>query len=198
LREHAVILGALLNMLAGAGYLRDTIRGTTQPNRATFFLWALAPMIAFAAEIGEGVGLASLATFVTGLMPALILLGSFINRGSSHWRLAAFDYICGALSLLAIVLWQVTSSGNVAIAFSILSDFLASCPTIVKAYHSPESETGWTYAVSVVSVSTGIISVSTLNFASLGFPVYYCVCMGTIALLALTRWRPAKTLAERL
>ena len=50
------ILGALIVLTGNAAYARDTVRGETQPNRVSWMLWALAPMIAFAAQVAQGVG----------------------------------------------------------------------------------------------------------------------------------------------
>jgi len=71
------------------------------------FLWALAPLIAFAAEIKEGVGIQSLMTFMVGFTPLLVFLSSFANK-QSVWGLKRFDFICGVLSLFGLFLWYAT------------------------------------------------------------------------------------------
>lgn len=80
LNENFVILGALINLAGGASYIRDTIRGTVRPNRVSWGLWAVAVMVAFSAEISQGVGVLSLATFITGFVPLLIFLASFAKK----------------------------------------------------------------------------------------------------------------------
>lgn len=85
LDERFVILGALLNLAGSAAYIISTIKGETRPNRMSWFLWALAPLIAFGAQLGEGVGLQSLMTFMVGFGPALVLIASFINK-KSYWK----------------------------------------------------------------------------------------------------------------
>jgi len=52
---HFVILGAAIGSAGAALYLRDTLRGVTQPNRVTWLLWAAAPLLAFAVEVQAGV-----------------------------------------------------------------------------------------------------------------------------------------------
>jgi hypothetical protein len=56
LDEKFVILGIIVGFIGSLSYLIDTIKGKTKPNRVTWFLWALAPLIAFTAEIKQGVG----------------------------------------------------------------------------------------------------------------------------------------------
>ena len=55
-------VGALLIFIGSLQYLIRTIQGKIQPNKVSWFLWSLAPLVAVAAEIQQGVGLASLMT----------------------------------------------------------------------------------------------------------------------------------------
>src|SRR5581483_5835501 len=95
---HFVILGAVITAAGLVAYIRATLRGVTQPNRVTWLLWALAPLLAFAVEIHEGVGLQSLMTFTVGFGPLLVFLASFRSAGAV-WEIRPLDYVCGALSL---------------------------------------------------------------------------------------------------
>ncbi|MFH1536115.1 MAG: hypothetical protein ABIC96_03555, partial [Patescibacteria group bacterium] len=133
LNENFVILGAVIAGLGSIKYLIETIQGRVKPNRVTFFLWALAPLIAFSAEIKQGVGIQSLMTFWVGFSPLVIFIASFLNK-KSEWKLGTFDYLCGSLSLIGLLLWLMTGVGNVAIIFAIVADGLAALPTIRKTY----------------------------------------------------------------
>ncbi len=128
-----VILGALLNLIGCFNYIIGTLKGTTKPNRVTWFLWALAPMIAFTVMINDGVGLLALMTFMVGFGPLLIFIASFVNK-KAYWNITKFDIICGVLSLAAIALWVITGSGLTAIIFSIMADLLAGLPTLYFSY----------------------------------------------------------------
>lgn len=94
LHPNFVILGAIINFLGGLSYFIATLKGKVKPNRVTWFLWALAPLIAFSAEIGEGVGIQSLLTFMVGFNPLLIFFASFVNK-KAEWRLGTLDYVMG-------------------------------------------------------------------------------------------------------
>src|SRR3569833_2281929 len=124
-----VLLGALVQIWGCANYTLDTLRGTTKPNRVTWFLWALAPMIAFSAELDKGVGLRSLLTFSVGFGPMIVLAASFYNK-KSYWQLKKTDYFCGVMALVGLALWFVFREANIAIVFSILADGLAALPTL--------------------------------------------------------------------
>ncbi len=121
INENFAYLGIIIVSLGGLTYFYKTLKGEVQPNRITWILWALAPLIAFAAQIKQGVGIQSWITFVYGFVPLLVLLASFINK-KSYWKITKLDLVFGFLSLVGLILWQITGVGNVAIAFRIIAD----------------------------------------------------------------------------
>lgn len=171
LNENFVIVGVMIGAFGSIHYLIDTIKGRVKPNRVTYFLWALAPLIAFAAEITQGVGIQSLMTFSVGFFPLIILLASFLNR-KAEWKLHAFDFVFGGLSLIGLLLWWITQIGNIAIVFGILADGLAAIPTIVKSYKYPKTESAWPYATGFISAGLTLLTITMWDFAHYGFPVY--------------------------
>jgi hypothetical protein len=180
------ILAAVITVAGNAAYALDTVRGNIQPNRVSWMLWTAAPLIAFAAEVSQHVGLQSLLTFAIGFGPLLVVVASFLDP-KAYARVTLFDVLCGALSLVALVAWAVTGTGDVAIFFSILSDFFGAVPTLRKSYRDPQSE----HAIAFVAGVTGsVITLLTIKsgdwgFARWGFPVYVIVASGAIALLIL-------------
>lgn len=177
LDERFVIFGAALNIIGGASYIIDTLSGKTKPNKVTWAVWAAAPLLAFSAEIKQGVGLQSLMTFMVGFNPLLVFIASFFNK-KSQWRIGKLDIICGFLAILGLVLWQMTRIGNLAIFFGILSDGLAGIPTIIKSYKAPETEN---YKVFLFSGTNALITMATIkvwNFAYYAFPAYiFSICL---------------------
>lgn len=192
LNENFVILGAVIFVIGSLSYLIDTIKGKVKPNRVTFFLWALAPLIAFAAEIKQGVGIQSLMTFVVGFSPLAIFIASFVNK-KSQWKLGRFDFICGTLSLVGLLLWYITKVDDVAILFGILADGLAALPTVVKSYNYPETENGWVYLTAAISATLTLLTIDTWNFAHWGFPVYILIV--TLIIFALVQFKIGKRLS---
>lgn len=170
INDRFVILGAIIGLIGALSYLIDTVKGKVKPNRVTFFLWALAPLIAFAAEIKQGVGIQALMTFMVGFIPLIIFIASFVNK-KSYWKLGWFDFLCGALSLIGLSLWYVTKNGNHAIMFSILADVLASLPTFVKSYYYPKTESAFPYLFGVINALIVLLTIKTWNLANYGFPI---------------------------
>lgn len=102
-------------------------------------MWSAAPLIAASAGIPSGVGWAVVPVLMSGVLPLMVFVASFFNR-KAYWRPSIFDYFCGLLSGLALVLWYVTSNPNLAIILTIANDALAAVSTIIKAWRNPESE----------------------------------------------------------
>ncbi len=170
-----IIVGALFNLFGSAVYVWNTIKGRTKPNRVTWFLWALAPLIAFGAMIKEGVApLDGLMTFMVGFGPLMVFVSSFINP-QSVWKISRFDIICGALSLAGIVAWAVTRVGNIVILFSILADGLALLPTLLKAWREPETENHVVFRNAAISAMITLLALPKYDFQHLGFPIYILV-----------------------
>jgi hypothetical protein len=180
------ILAAVITVAGSAVYAVDTVRGNTQPNRVSWMLWTLAPLIAFAAEVTQGVGLQSLLTFAIGFGPLLVVCASFLDP-KAYARVTPFDILCGALSVIALVAWAATGTGDVAIFFSILADFFGAVPTLRKAHRDPESEHAVAFLASVIGSVITLLTIKSTDwgFASWGFPVYIIVVSGAIALLIL-------------
>jgi hypothetical protein len=159
-------------------------------------LWALAPMIAFAAEVVQGVGLDAVLTLAVGVGPLLVVAASFLDP-KAYARVTPFDAGCGVLSLIALVAWAATGRGNVAILLSILADFLAAIPTIRKAYRFPHTEHAVAFLSGVAGAAITLLTIKgeDWGFASVAFPAYIALDSGLIAgLILLPRaGRPAVT-----
>jgi hypothetical protein len=89
LSQNFVVLGATIAVVGSLSYLIDTLRGKVKPNRVAYLLWSVAPLIAFFAEINQGVGLQSLMTFIVGFMPLIVFVASFFNK-KAEWKLTRF------------------------------------------------------------------------------------------------------------
>ncbi len=166
-----LILVSLIQLLGDLVYVRNTLLGKSQPNRVTFFLGAAVPMIAVAIGILIGETWSLLPIFMVGFGPLLIFIASFFNS-KAYWKLGTFDYVSGALAILALILWWLTKEPAVAIIFAILSDWFVWLPTLIKAWRYPETETGIGYAVAILSAVIGVAILESHDFTHSGFLIY--------------------------
>ena len=169
--ERFILVGVLINFFGSLVYVIKTAKGQVKPNRVTWFFWALGPMIAFFAEIKQGVGLVSLLTFSVGFGPICTFIASFFNK-KAVWKLTTFDYVCGGLAFLGLTLWLVTKVGNYAILFSIFADATAALPTIKKSWLYPETEYYLIFFLALINAVIAILTIKTWNFATAAFPIY--------------------------
>jgi hypothetical protein len=108
---------------------------------------------------------------MVGLGPVAVL-GCAFAGGRGRWRISAFDLVCGALSLSALVLWLLSGDGDVGIALSIVADVCASVPTVRKMYRSPQTESRTAYGCAAVSAGITLLTVDRLAFRYYAFPAY--------------------------
>jgi hypothetical protein len=169
--EYLVLIAASATLAAALAYIRFMFKGQTKPNRVTWLMWTIAPFTAAFAAFSSGATWAAVPVLMSGFSPFLILLASFLNK-RAYWKLASFDYICGALSALALVLWYLTENPNIAIVFAIFSDTLAATPTLRKAWRNPQTESRWPFVVGVFSPMTSFLVASAWTFSEIAFPAY--------------------------
>ena len=197
INEHFAILAALFPLVGSAIYAWETLQGKTQPNRISWLLWSIAPLIAFAAEVVQHTNFeVALLTFSVGFGPLLVVAASFI-AAKAYWRVTRFDLVCGGISLLALLMWAVTGKGDVAIFFSIFSDLFAAVPTIVKSYTHPKSESVWAFIASTIGAAITLLTIKqgNWNFASYAYPAYILLVTVLISGLIIIP-RPTKVVIE--
>jgi len=178
---YLVFVGVAIQLFGAISYAWETFKGRTQPNRVSWLLWAAAPLIGTAAALVAGVRLAVLPVFVAGFGPLLVLFASFRNK-DAYWKLTSFDYACGAMAVLTLVIWLVTKDSLIAIIFAVLTDLFASLPTVVKSWKHPESESSSAYWTTIVSVVLGFFAIQTWHPTEYAFP-FYLIFINTLIVL---------------
>ena len=172
--QYLVFVGAIVALLGALFYIRDIFRLKTRPNRVTWLMWSIAPLIAFVAELAKGVGLAAIPVFMVGFCPLLIFIASFA-KNNSYWKLGRFDYLCGLLSGAALLFWGITNEPDVAIFFAIASDGFAALPTVIKSWKYPETESSIAYVTGLFVALTSFSALKMWSFAELAFPIYLVI-----------------------
>lgn len=187
LDPHLVFLGAACT-LAGSGYYAvQTLRGRARPNRVTWFLWALAPLIGFAAELDRGVGLPAVLTLSVGLGPALVFCSSLVASG--YWRVSGFDVACGAVSLTALVAWLSADDPTTAVALAVLADLMGGVPTFVKTWVAPWTEPPPAFLAVLANGTITLLTIDRWDVATAGFPAYIAALGAGMVLLIGVRRR---------
>lgn len=177
------IIGAIIGSLGGFYYLYETIAGRAQPNRITWLLWGIFPMVIFVAQRAQGVEGLSWVSFAAGFTPLLVVVASFFNK-KAYWKSNPRDYGLMAAAIIGILLWAMTDNPNLAILLSLLADVLAGVPTLIKSYRHPRSESWIAYAVSAFGFGISFLSIQTHHFENTTFVAYLLILNGAFAVLA--------------
>lgn len=168
------IVSGLLATVAIVPYVRDILHGTTRPNVVSWSLWVVLLAIAALAQFSAGASwsLVLVVGDLIGTAAVLVLCLVGYGYGKYSW----LDGLCFALALVAIVLWQITEQPLLAIGLAALADFLASVPTLAKAYRDPKSEEPTQFFIIATAALLGVFSTSIFDPANLAFPLYlFCI-----------------------
>lgn len=139
-------------------------------------------MIAFSAQIAQGVTWTAVLTFLSGFMPFCVFVASFFQREKKVWKLTLFDWTCGLLALAGLVLWWITSIPNLAIVFALLADALSALPTLRKMIISPETEFSSAFIPGGIAALIILYLVPQFTFAYVAFPLYIVIINTTLFL----------------
>lgn len=113
----------------------------------------------------------------------------------SYWKLEKFDYVCGAFSILALVLWGITKEPLIAIIFSIASDGFVAVPTIIKSWKHLDSESVEAYTTGLFNSLTSFFALRTFGISELAFPIYL-VLVNSSLIAAVYKGRLKKIIAK--
>ncbi|HSW75167.1 MAG TPA: hypothetical protein VLG16_04870 [Candidatus Saccharimonadales bacterium] len=166
-----VFIAISVRLLGSASYFKSVLRGKTQPNPITWFIWSLTALVAFFAQLHARVGFSMYTTLALGLGPLIICITALIKHPTaSHFT--PFNITCGVVALVGVALWQATANANLAIVFSILADTFGSIPTMHKSYHHPHTEYALPYALSVCSMVITLATLQQWRFLGYAYPLY--------------------------
>jgi hypothetical protein len=185
------LAAAMALRLAGEGrYVVAVVRGRARPNLVSWSCWALAPLVAFAAQLSHGLRLTEWMTPVLAIGPVAVVAAA-MAKGGVRSRVIGFDLACGASALVGLVAWLVTSRPAAALLFCIVADLVATAPTLRNAYRRPFDECAPTYLMSSVAMAITLLTADQWVFGQVALPLY--ILAVNAALYAVIRIRAMAT-----
>lgn len=172
LPENIIYVGVLVSLVTSYLYIKDIFYGTTKPNLVSWVIWMLAPFIGVFFQLKAGAGLSVLPVFMAGLGPFLVIFFSLWNK-NAYWKISNLDIICGILSLIALIIYIFTQNLSISILFAIISDGLASIPTLIKSWKFSETETSAPYISGIFNNILGLFIIKNWIFSIYSFGVYF-------------------------
>lgn len=189
-----MFLGLLAGILGVAGYvpyIRDILKGTTKPDRASWLIWLLEYAALFVAQVNAGakdslwlIGLQLVGVIVICCLAYRYGVGSFDRQ--SKIILAC---VCATLAL-----WFFTKNASLTILLLLAVEAVGVILTARKVYKQPGSETLVMWALISVAGILGIAAVGTKAAAILYVYPAALVLMGLAVIAA--SWLGGKRLAK--
>ncbi len=184
-----VYLAIALSLFGAYGYIRDTLRGETSPNRVTWSLWGVEGVLGFGVEVQQHVGIASLMTLMLGLVPCAIVVASFKN---SHavWKIGVFDIVCGAIAIAGRVFWAFVNDPTVARVSFVCADTVAALPTLRKSWHAPSTESSRVFVMGCINCVITVLTLKVFTTAGVLYPGCVAVTDFVMSALIISRVGP--------
>jgi len=182
------ITSATLSLAAFLPYIRDTLSGVTQPQRASWLIWTVLSTIAFCAQMSEGAG--TTLWFAGAQAGGTIIVFALSVRHGQGLFLTRPDERILWIAAIGMVVWFFTETAAYALAMTITISLLGGTLTVIKAYRAPGTETMSCWLLGFGAACCALLSVGTLDPVLLAYPAYLFVLYGAIIIaMALGRAR---------
>lgn len=173
------ILAGILSAISYIPYVKDTLWGTTKPERASWLIWSVLTSIAFFTLLAKG---ATASLWEVGVEVVAVTVVFFLSLHFGVGGTSRRDIIILCIAALGLVLWYFTKEPAIALFISIGIDATGTIPTLIKSYQDPGSETLTTWILVCISGFLAMIAVGSFNIALLSYPFYIFAANGGTAL----------------
>jgi hypothetical protein len=169
-----MILGLLAGIVGIAGYvpyIRDILRGTTKPERASWFIWLLEYTALFGAQLSVGAedSLWLIGLQLLGVMIICVLAYHYGVGGFDKQSIFILMGVCATL-----VLWYFIRSASLTILLLITVEATGVILTACKVYKQPGSETLVLWALVAVA---GVLGIAAVGIGATGILYVYPVAL---------------------
>jgi hypothetical protein len=179
------VVAGILQLAATAPYLRDILRGSTKPQRATWLIWTTLSLVVFASQWASGATW-SLALTAGQAVSCAAVFALAMRRGVGG--VSPLELALLGLAALGVVGWLLAGDPIVATCSVVAADLIAVGLMLPKTYRQPGSETLATYAIGIVSTVFALLAVNSTAPSLLIYPLYILVADGAVVgVIALRR-----------
>jgi hypothetical protein len=168
---------AFLMLFCTVPYIIDIVKGKTKPNIVSWITWTLLIGIGAAALFASHQSHAGL--LLTGDVIAtfaVVVVG--IKYGFA--KLELFDGLCQLGAIIGLVLWLVFNSPMIAIAATLVIDFIGTLPTVRHSWLHPNEETSITFGIGVIATVLTLLSLKEYSVTAWIYPAYLLFSNGLL------------------
>ena len=181
-----LILSVIFSISAYLAGIISIIMGGFRPQRMTRFLLFLISILLVATSFAQGnrntvywmlaICIGNLIIFILSIKKGL--------GGTSKLDICVFFMV-----IISLIVWFTTKDPVVGLTLSIVTDFIAFSPTLIKSWILPETENWKVYMIEVFCSSCNLLSLSYFSFGKLVFPVYMLLINSTTTSIIFFRGR---------
>ena len=164
------LIGALavsIAIISYVVYIVSVLRGKSKPHAISWGIWATLSGFVFVEQLtnqaGPGAWVTLSATIGNG---AIFLLALWKGEKSIH----KLDWLCLALVILLLLLWQKLSDPSATIGFAVIIVMLGFIPTIRKVRKDPFGESIPTFLLSGAKFGIALLALNVFTFATALYP----------------------------
>jgi hypothetical protein len=183
--HYFVFIGLVIQVISGVVYCRAIASDNATPQRTSWLLWAVSPLVASCIALADGATWSVVPIAAAGLVPLSVLIFAIVKKSGS-WKLDALSVVCLALAATAIVL-EVLGSSAIAVVATLVLELTATIPTLHKAWSDPESESVAYYCLNCISLASSLFAVHEWTLEQVAFPIFATTLTGTVLIVLIAR-----------
>ena len=173
------ILAGLISIIMYIPYVRDILKGTTKPERASWLIWSVLGLIAVTSQLSKG---ATDSIWMTVAQSTGTIIIFLLSIKCGFGGLARRDFIALVAAGTGLCLWFLTNDAIYALAITIVIDGIGAFLTALKSYEFPDSETVITWVLGLTSAVLGTISVGRIDPILMAYPIYVFLANSSVLL----------------
>jgi hypothetical protein len=176
----AIIAGAI-SFIGFIPYVYSIIKGETQPNRATWIIWALVGTILAFSYHQEGDPNTIWLPLSYAVGPFVIaVLSLFYGEGGFK----KLDIFCFAAAIIGLIPFLYSGDALLTLYIYIFIDLAGALPTFVKVYKDPLSEDILSWLFFLTGNALNLLAIEKWNEAAF-YPIYLLLMSDAVIILSL-------------
>lgn len=169
MKEIFLAISVIISLISPVVAIVSIFRGEYKPQRTTRFLYVLIVGLFVGTLFASGEK-AGLPLAITQFIYCCVIFVLSLKYGMGGK--GSLDFFVVLLAFLAILVWYTTNNPVLGLYFSILTDFIATSPTLIKSFKKPFTESPIFYLCDVFAGIFTILGIEAYSAKSLAFPGY--------------------------
>ncbi len=178
-------LGIALTFAIFIPYIRSILQGRTKPHVFSWFVWALATLVVFFAQLAGGAGLGAWPIGISGVITAYVALLAYRKR--TDRSITRMDWVFLTAALSALPCWLLTDNPLWAVIILTGVDLAGFGPTFRAAYFFPHQERISFYGLAALRNLVVILALEHYSLTTVLFPA--AIGVACLIFVTMVFWR---------